>query len=76
MRDKLLNESLFFGLRHARQKVAAWALVDNTCWPHSTIGYLTPEAIVSSVTATGRPAAQPGLLLAPLRSVLTQGLGG
>lgn len=65
MRDKLLNESLFFGLRDARQKVADWALDDNTCWPRSTIGYLTPEAFVSCLTAAGRPAAQPGLLLTP-----------
>ena len=32
MRDELLNESLCFGL------VAAWALDDNTRWPHSSIG--------------------------------------
>ncbi len=58
MRDELLNESLFFGLGHARQKVAAWALDYNTCRPHSSIGYLTPEAFAASLTATGRPAAQ------------------
>ncbi|QBQ47255.1 IS3 family transposase [Brevundimonas naejangsanensis] len=58
MRDELLNESLFFGLDHARQKVAAWALDYNTCRPHSSIGYLTPEAFAASLTATGRPAAQ------------------
>jgi len=45
MRDELLNESLFFGLDHARQKVAAWALDYNTRRPHSSIGYLTPEAL-------------------------------
>lgn len=58
MRDKLLNESLFFGLRHARQKVTAWVLAYSTYRPHSSIGYLTPEKFVSSQTATGRPAAQ------------------
>ncbi len=58
MRDELLNESLFFGLDHARQKVAAWALDYNTRRPHSSIGYLTPEAFAASLTATGRPAAQ------------------
>jgi len=41
MRDELLNESLFFSLDHARQKVAAWALDYNTRRPHSSIGYLT-----------------------------------
>ena len=35
MRDELLNESLFFSLDHARQKVAAWALDYNTRRPHS-----------------------------------------
>ncbi|WP_143276137.1 IS3 family transposase [Brevundimonas diminuta] len=58
MRDELLNESLFFSLDHARQKVAAWALDYNTRRPHSSIGYLTPEAFAASLTATGRPAAQ------------------
>lgn len=58
MGDELLNESLFFSLRHARQKVAAWALEYNICRPHSSIGYLTPQAFRASLTATGRPAAQ------------------
>lgn len=58
MRDELLNESLFFSLDHARQKVAAWALDYNTRRPHSSIGYLTPEAFAASLTTTGRPAAQ------------------
>jgi len=58
MRDELLNESLFFSLDHARQKVAAWALDYNTRRPHSSIGYLTPEAFAASLTATGRPTAQ------------------
>ncbi|WP_407653952.1 IS3 family transposase [Brevundimonas bullata] len=58
MRDELLNESLFFSLDHARQKVAAWALDYNTRRPHSSIGYLTPEAFAASLTATGRSAAQ------------------
>ena len=58
MRDELLNESLFFGLDHARQKVAAWALDYNTRRPHSSIGYLTPQAFAASLTATSRPAAQ------------------
>ncbi len=35
MRDELLNESLFFSLDHARQKVAAWALDYNTRSPRT-----------------------------------------
>ena len=58
MRDELLNESLFFSLDHIRQKVAVWAQGYNTRRPHSSIGRLTPEVLVASLTATGRPAAQ------------------
>jgi putative transposase len=59
MRDELLNESLFFDLGHAREKLAAWADDYNTSRPHSSIGYLTPAAYAASLTATGRPAARP-----------------
>lgn len=41
MRDELLNESLFFSLDHARQKLAAWTADYNTTRPHSAIGYQT-----------------------------------
>ena len=58
MRDELLNESLFFGLDHARQKLSAWAADYNTRRPHSAIGYQTPAAYAAHLNATGRPAAQ------------------
>ena len=35
MRDELLNEMLFLGLRRARAKLATWALDYNTARPHS-----------------------------------------
>lgn len=57
MRDELLNESLCFSLDHARQKVASRVLDYNTRRPHSSIGYLAPEAFVASLTETGRTAA-------------------
>ena len=59
MRDELLNETLFFNLDHARQKLAAWAADYNTRRPHSALGYQTPAAYAAHLTATGRPAAQP-----------------
>ena len=59
MRDELLNETLFFSLDHAREKLAAWAADYNTRRPHSSIGYQTPAAYAAHLTATGRPAAQP-----------------
>lgn len=65
MREELLNESLFFDLDHARQKVAAWALDYNIRRPHSSVGYLTPEAFAASLTGTGRPAAQDESCAAP-----------
>jgi transposase InsO family protein len=52
MRDELLNESLFFGLDHARTKIAEWADDYNEQRPHSALGYLTPAAYAAHLTAT------------------------
>ena len=60
MRDELLNETLFFNLDHARQKLAVWAEDYNTRRPHSSIGYQTPAAYAAQLNATRRPAAQCG----------------
>jgi putative transposase len=62
MRDELLNESLFFGLGHARAEIAAWIADYNTERPHSALGYRTPAAFAAtlapgSTAATGRSAA-------------------
>jgi putative transposase len=54
------DESLFFTLDHARDKIAAWALDSNTRRPHSSIGNKTPAAYAARLTATGRSAAQCG----------------
>src|SRR5260221_6014522 len=51
MRDELLNESLFFGLDHARIKIADWADDYNEQRPHSALGYLTPAAYAANLTA-------------------------
>lgn len=56
MRDELLNESLFFGLDHARSLIAAWAEDYNTARPHSSLGYQTPAAFAEVITATGSGA--------------------
>jgi putative transposase len=59
MRDELLNESLFFGLDHARQLIAAWVEDYNTARPHSSLGYQTPNAFSSALrTARDHHAAQ------------------
>ena len=58
MRDELLNESLFFGLDHARRAVAEWAEDYNNFRPHSSLGYQTPAAYAGTIAATGSSAAQ------------------
>ena len=57
MRDELLNESLFFGLDHARAAIADWVEDFNTARPHSSLGYQTPAAYAEVLTATGSSAA-------------------
>jgi putative transposase len=52
MRDELLNESLFFGLDHARNALVEWVEDYNTERPHSSLGYRTPAAYAANLTAT------------------------
>jgi transposase InsO family protein len=59
MRDELLNESLFFGLDHARSAIAEWVEDFNTTRPHSSLGYQTPAAFAGLLAATANPVAQP-----------------
>ena len=57
MRDELLNESLFFGIDHARSAIAEWREDFNTARPHSSLGYQTPAAFAGTLAATGSDAA-------------------
>jgi transposase InsO family protein len=57
MRDELLNESLFFGIDHARSAIAEWREDFNTARPHSSLGYQTPAAFAGTLTATGSDAS-------------------
>ena len=52
MRDELLNETLFFGLDHARTRITDWTDDYNSRRPHSSLGYLTPAAYAANLTAT------------------------
>jgi putative transposase len=52
MRDELLNETLFFGLDHARTRITDWAEDYNDQRPHSALGYLTPAAYAANLNAT------------------------
>lgn len=53
MRDELLNETLFMGLDHAREKVAAWIDDYNNQRPHSSLGYATPAAFAAELEKQG-----------------------
>ena len=65
MRDELLNESLFFGLDHARSAIAEWRQDFNTARPHSSLGYKTPAAFAGTLTATGSDAPLNGGFASP-----------
>lgn len=62
MRDELLNETLFFGLDHAREKVSAWVSDYNYQRPHSSLGYATPAEYAANLTATGDRLRNPDQL--------------
>ena len=62
MRDELLNETLFFGLDHARSVVAAWVADYNAARPHSALGYQTPAAYAAQLAAMGDPLRAPETL--------------
>ena len=62
MRDELLNETLFFGLDHAREKVRSWIHDYNHRRPHSSLGYATPADYAAAPTATGDRLRNPDQL--------------
>lgn len=57
MRDELLNESLFFGLDHARSAIAEWSQDFSTARPHSSPGNQTPAVFAEILTPTGYDAS-------------------
>lgn len=59
MRDEILNETLFFGLDHARSVVARWVADYNSARPHSALGYQTPVAYAAQLTAMSDRLRQP-----------------
>ena len=71
MRDELLNESLFFGLDHARSAIAEWADDYNNFRPHSSLGYQTPADYAGIIAATGSNAAQCGSFAFPPVATMT-----
>lgn len=65
IRDELLNESLFFGLDHARSAIAEWADGYNNIRPHSSLGYQTPADYAGTIAATGSNATRCGSFAFP-----------
>jgi transposase InsO family protein len=52
MRDELLNETLFLGLDHARERISIWIDDYNHKRPHSALAYQTPAAYAANLPAT------------------------
>lgn len=75
MRDELLNESLFMGLDHARELVAAWAKDYNTARPHSSLGDLTPAAYAAGFSSDPQPPATLPVRLTTQRQEAYQPIG-
>ncbi len=44
LRDECLNQHWFVSLEEARRIIESWRLDYNTARPHSSLGYMTPEA--------------------------------
>lgn len=59
MRDELLNESLFFGLDHARIRISAWVDDYNQRRPHSALGYIPPAAYAAKLSTAAQSRAKP-----------------
>lgn len=53
MRDKLLNETLFFCIDHAREAVADWTHTYNNERPRSALGYQPLAVFAAQLTAKG-----------------------
>ena len=59
MRDKLLNETMFRNMAHARTVIRAWANDFNQTRPHSALGYQTPKAFAEHLTTATDTRAAP-----------------
>ena len=67
MRDKLLNETLFLSLAHARVEIAAWVEDYNRKRPHSALAYETPAPFAAELDKQWPASLRP---TAPLRCPL------
>ena len=63
-RDECLNQNWFVDLRDAHDRIEAWRVDYNAVRPHSSLGYLTPEAFAAEAAA--RPASPPTPVASPI----------
>lgn len=56
--NSVLNDSLFLGMGHARNAIAAWVADYNTARQHSSVSYQTPAAFAAHIAATGSGPAR------------------
>jgi putative transposase len=64
---ELLNESLFFGLAHAKRRISAWVDDYNQWRPHSALGNITPAAYAANLITTVRSCVKPTVALTAAR---------
>ena len=67
VRDELLNETLFFTVRQAREPLARWVDDYNTERPHSSLGYATPAAFAAELEQQRAGLTPPVAVRAPAR---------
>lgn len=56
LREECLNEHVFISLDDARRKIEEWRIEYNRERPHSSLGYLTPEAFAARAENLGSAA--------------------
>jgi len=50
LRDECLNAHWFLSLADARAKIEAWRSLYNESWPHTSLGWLTPNEYAAAAT--------------------------
>jgi len=63
MLDELLDESLLFGLDHARIRISVWVDDYDLRRPHSALGHIPPAVNADNFTTAARSRAKPAEVL-------------
>jgi putative transposase len=73
-REECLNEHVFVSLDDARRKIEQWRERYNCEWPHSSLGYLSPEEFASANRPIG--SEPPARTAWPAKGMLAGALQG